>query len=130
MHKKLFYEYAVIRVVPKVERGEFVNVGIILFCKTARYIGMKYEIDREELSGYSSELDIDLLLQTIASFKTMAYGESGGGEISRLDMVERFRWLTAVRSTCLQTSTPQHGFTTDPVRTLEMLFDEYVGDDV
>lgn len=126
MHAKHLYEYAVIRVFPKVERGEFVNVGVILFSRSAKYIGMKYRLDTGRLSQHASELDVRLLEQTLQSFRKIAEGAADGGVIARLDTAERFRWLTAVRSTCLQTSAPQNGFCSEPQKTLDKLFAELV----
>ncbi len=126
MHGKHFYEYAVIRVLPKVEREEFVNVGVILFSRSAKYIGMKYQLDKTYLRHSPTELDIDLLEKTLISFQKIAEGAAEGGKIASLDIAERFRWLTAVRSTCLQTSVPHNGFCEDPQKTLEKLFEEFV----
>lgn len=126
MHGKHFYEYAVIRVLPKVEREEFVNVGVILFSRSAKYIGMKYQLDQTRLQYSSSELDIDLLHETLRSFQKIAEGAAEGGKIASLDIAERFRWLTAVRSTCLQTSVAHNGFCNDSQKTLERLFAEFV----
>ena len=99
MQGKHLYEYAVIRLVPKVEREEFFNVGIILFSKRAKYIKA---------------------LDKICS------GTKEGGPIAALDVPERFRWLTAVRSASIQTSRPHPGFSDDLDQTLEILFRELV----
>lgn len=126
MQGKHLYEYAVIRVLPRVEREEFINIGIILFSKRAKYIRMLFHLDEQRLSLFSSELDVELLRDTILSFEKICDGSKDGGEIAQLDIPERFRWLTAVRSSCIQTSRPHPGFSENLDRTLEKLFKEMV----
>ncbi len=126
MQGKHLYEYAVIRVLPRVEREEFINIGIILFSKRAKYIRMLFHLDEQRLSLFSSELDVELLRETISSFEKICDGSKEGGEIAQLDIPERFRWLTAVRSSCIQTSRPHPGFSEDLDSTLEKLFKEMV----
>ncbi|HRZ97315.1 MAG TPA: DUF3037 domain-containing protein [Paludibacter sp.] len=126
MQGKHLYEYAVIRVLPRVEREEFINIGIILFSKRAKYIRMLFHLDEQRLSLFSSELDVELLRDTILSFEKICDGSKDGGEIAQLDIPERFRWLTAVRSSCIQTSRPHPGFSENLDRTLEKLFKELV----
>ena len=126
MQGKQVYEYAVIRVLPKVEREEFINVGIILFSKKAKYIRMIYKLDGERLKCFSTELDIDLLEETLKSFEKICLGSKDGGAIARLDIPERFRWLTAVRSSCIQTSRPHPGFSDNMDRSVDKLFEELV----
>jgi len=126
MQGKQVYEYAVIRVLPKVEREEFINVGIILFSKKAKYIRMIYKLDSERLKSFSTELDMDLLEETLKSFEKICMGHKDGGCIARLDIPERFRWLTAVRSSCIQTSRPHPGFSENMDKSVEKLFEELV----
>ncbi|HET7733180.1 MAG TPA: DUF3037 domain-containing protein [Paludibacter sp.] len=126
MQGKHLFEYAVIRVLPKVEREEFINVGIILFSKRAKYIRMKYTINSERLSAFSTELDIDLLTETLDSFEKICNGNKDGGVIAQFDIPERFRWLTAVRSSCIQTSRPHPGYSENLDETVEKLFGELV----
>jgi hypothetical protein len=120
------FEYAVIRVLPKVEREEFINVGIILFSKKAKYIRMKYKLDEERLKSFSTELDMDLLHDTLESFEKICIGNKEGGIIGQLEIPERFRWLTAVRSSCIQTSRPHPGFSDNLNKEVEKLFEELV----
>lgn len=126
MQEKHLYEYAVIRVVPKVEREEFINVGIILFSKRAKYIKARYYIDVNKLSLFSSELDFDVLSQNLEVFDKICIGDKNGGLIASMDIPERFRWLTAVRSASIQTSRPHPGFSSDLDQTLDRLFNELV----
>ena len=108
MQGKHLYEYAVIRLVPRVEREEFFNVGIIL------------------LNLFSSELDRESLFANLHVFDKICSGTKEGGPIAALDIPERFRWLTAVRSASIQTSRPHPGFSDDLDQTLEILFRELV----
>lgn len=126
MHAKHLYEYAVIRVLPKVEREEFINVGIILFSKRAKYIHMIYKLDEKRLNSFSTELDFDLLSETLKSFEKICLGHKEGGAIAQLDIAERFRWLTAVRSSCIQTSRPHPGYAQNLDLAVEKLFEELV----
>lgn len=126
MHDKYLYEYAVIRVLPRVEREEFLNVGIILFSKRKKFIGMKYVLNKNRLSLFSTELDLDLLQTALDSFQRICNGEKAAGAIAQFDIPERFRWLTAVRSSCLQTSRPHPGFADDLNLELDRLFQELV----
>lgn len=126
MQGRHLYEYAVIRVVPRVEREEFVNVGIILFSKKAKYIKARYVIDEKKLACFSSELEIDALRENLHSFDCICRGDSAGGYIASLEVHERFRWLTAVRSSSIQTSRPHPGFSTDLDVTFDKLFKELV----
>ena len=126
MQGKHLYEYAVIRLVPRVEREEFFNVGIILFSKRAKYIKALYKVDEDKLNLFSSELDRESLFANLHVFDKICYGTKEGGHIAALDIPERFRWLTAVRSASIQTSRPHPGFSDDLDRTLEILFRELV----
>lgn len=126
MQGKQVFEYAVIRVLPKVEREEFINVGIILFSKRAKYIRMIYQLDEKRLSSFSTELDMDLLADALTSFEKICNGDKDGGVIAQLEIPERFRWLTAVRSSCIQTSRPHPGYSDKLDSTIEKLFEELV----
>jgi hypothetical protein len=126
MQGKHLFEYAVIRVLPKVEREEFINVGIILFSKRAKYIRMMYKLDEKRLDSFSTELDMDLLGEALKSFEKICNGSKDGGVIAQLEIPERFRWLTAVRSSCIQTSRPHPGYSDNLDATVEKLFSELV----
>lgn len=126
MQERHLYEYAVIRFVPKVEREEFINVGVILFSKSARYLRAKYEVDENKIRLFTSELGVDCLKEGLATFEIVCSGRPDRGIASKMDIAERFRWLTAVRSTCIQTSRPHAGFSSDLDITLESLFRELV----
>jgi hypothetical protein len=126
MQGKHLFEYAVIRVLPKVEREEFINVGIILFSKRAKYIRMKYRLDTQRLASFSTELDLELLAEALKSFEKICNGDKSAGTIAQFEIPERFRWLTAVRSSCIQTSRPHPGFSDNLDQEVEKLFQELV----
>lgn len=126
MPKKHLYEYAVIRVVPKVEREEFCNVGIVLFCKRQKYLRVLFQLDEQKLRMLCNEIDIQQLQQNMESFEKICRGEKQGGPIALLDVPSRFRWLTAVRSSVIQTSRPHPGMSYDLDETLNRLFRELV----
>ena len=126
MQNKVTYEFAVIRVVPKVEREEFLNVGVILFSKHRKYLAMKYAINQSRLTAFSSEVDIDLLKDSLTAWQKVCEGAPKGGRIGQLDRAERFRWLVASRSTIIQSSKTHPGLCHHPEEVLEELFALYV----
>lgn len=126
MQERHLYEYAVIRFVPRVEREEFINVGIVLFSKQAKYLKSIYTIDENKLKLFSSELDINCLKEGLQVFDKICTGSKDGGVIATMDIPDRFRWLTAVKSSCIQVSRPHPGFSSDLDKTLERLFNELV----
>ncbi|MEL7145668.1 MAG: DUF3037 domain-containing protein [Bacteroidota bacterium] len=126
MQDKVTYEFAVIRVVPKVEREEFLNVGVILFSKTKRYLQMKYHLPAKKLMAFSPDLDIADLEGYLNAWEQVCTGRPQGGAIGELDTASRYRWLTATRSTIIQSSRTHPGLCTDPSEVLEKLFDLYV----
>jgi len=126
MQEKNLYEYAVIRVVPKVEREEFLNVGIILFCKRAKFIKMLYAVNEAKLVLFSEDFDLEQLELNLSSFQKIAHGGKAGGPIGEFDIASRFRWLTAIRSSAIQTSRPHTGLCTDLEATVQRLFNELV----
>ncbi|AFL81445.1 Protein of unknown function (DUF3037) [Aequorivita sublithincola DSM 14238] len=126
MPGKHLYEYAVIRLVPRVEREEFLNVGIIIFSKDAKYLNCKYRIDTDKLNLFSCELEVDELENNLKAFEKICSGSKDGGPVASWEIPDRFRWLTAQRSSSLQTSRPHNGFSDDLEATLERLFGELV----
>lgn len=126
MQEKHLYEYAVIRVVPRVEREEFLNVGIILFCKKAKFIKVLCSIDEAKLQLFSRDLDLEQLHLNLQAFEKVAHGEKTGGPIGQFDIPSRFRWLTAIRSSAVQTSRPHSGMCDDLEQTAQRLFEELV----
>ena len=126
MQEFKLYEYAVIRALPKVEREEFFNVGLIIFCKKEKFIRANYFLDKEKLKLFFSEENLEDLELNLNSFINIAKGEKFAGKIAALEIPERFRWLNAVRSSCLQTSRPHVGLSQNLEKTFERLFDDLV----
>jgi hypothetical protein len=126
MQEKHLYEYAVIRIVPLVEREEFVNAGIILFCKKAKFIAVRYFVNDEKLGMFCKDTDTEQVKLNLDSFEKIALGNKDGGPIAEMDIPSRFRWLTAVRSSVIQTSRPHAGLCKDLNETVDRLFKELV----
>ncbi|MEL7530771.1 MAG: DUF3037 domain-containing protein [Bacteroidota bacterium] len=126
MPDKQVYEYALIRFVPRVEREEFLNVGVILFCKRKKYLQVKYHIDQKRLSALGEDIDLLQLETYLQSWDWISQGKKEGGLIACLDLPSRFRWLTATRSTIIQSSKVHPGMTDDPQAVLDRLFENYV----
>lgn len=126
MLEKHLYEFAVIRLVPRVEREEFLNVGVIVFCKREKYLRVLIKINDLKLLAIAASSDTSELLNGLQAFENIALGKKECGPIALLDCAERFRWLTAVRSSSVQTSRPHPGLSTNLDDTLQHLFLEMV----
>ena len=126
MPDKILYEYAVIRILPKVEREEFINAGIIIYAQSAKKLLVKTYFNEAKFNLFESELDPEQAQLNLKSFELIASGSELGGPISQLDLPSRFRWMTAVRSSCIQTSRPHIGFSENLEETLHRLFEELV----
>ena len=126
MQGKQVYEYTIIRFVPKVEREEFLNVGVMVYSKRKKYIGIKYQVDESRLQYIASTEEIDLLKEHLSAWEKIAKGTADGGPIAQLDQANRFRWLSANRSTILQCSKIHPGLTEQPEELLVELFERYV----
>lgn len=120
------YEYGVIRFVPKVERGEFFNIGLIMMCKSQKWIKCKYEVSRRKYSVFDTALDIQEVTRHLDFMVSIANGGKKSNELSCLPVEERFRWLTAVKSYCIQTSDVHPGLTSDLDLTFDRLFRELI----
>lgn len=126
MSKSEVFEYAIIRVLPKVEREEFINVGVILYSKRFDYLDMKVHLDQHRLLSFSKQLDVDMIFKYLNAWKLVCEGEKQGGPIGQLEKHLRFRWLTANRSTVIQSSRVHPGRTDDPAGKLDTLFEQFV----
>jgi len=126
MQENHLYEYAVIRIVPFVEREEFLNAGIILFSKKAKFVRVLLAVNEAKLRCFSHETDIEQIRLNLQSFEKIAYGNPDSGPIGQMDLPSRFRWLTAVRSSVIQTSKTHPGLCNDLEATAKRLFDELV----
>ncbi len=124
------FEYAVLRVSPRVERGELVNVGVVLFCRTRRFLGVRVALaDRQAaaLRALAPDVDLESVHAHLASIQAIVAGEPSAGPIARLEAPERFRWVTAPSSTVIQPSDVHGGVTDDPEASLEELFAKLAG---
>ncbi|MBS1505194.1 MAG: DUF3037 domain-containing protein [Bacteroidetes bacterium] len=126
MPENHLFEYAVIRVVPRVEREEFVNVGVIVLCAKQNFLETKIQLNDVRLNALCPNLDRGELQEHIQSFERICKGGLDSGPIGQLPLAERFRWLTAARSTMVQTSHVHPGLCTDPHQILNRLFDQVV----
>lgn len=126
MQEKHLFEYAVIRVVPRVEREEFLNVGVILFCSSKGFLKTLYHVPQEKLLAFSKQLDLEELQERLGAFDRICAGRSQGGVIGQFAIASRFRWLAANRSTIVQTSPIHPGLCQDPEVKLQQLFEQLV----
>jgi hypothetical protein len=126
MQEKHLFEYAIIRVVPRVEREEFFNVGVIVYCADQNFLQTKFELNKEKLLVFSDEVDIEELAKRLYAFGQICKGTTEGGSIAKLPIASRFRWLTATRSTIVQISPVHPGLCEDAQETLEKLYVELV----
>jgi hypothetical protein len=120
------FDYAVVRVVPRVERGEFINVGVILICRAKRYLTARIELDEIRLLALSPTIDVAELRRHLEVIPKICTGTPDSGPIGQLSQQERFHWLVAPRSTVIQVSPPHSGFCLDPNHTLEHLLNTLV----
>ena len=126
MQEKHVFEYAVIRVVPRVERGEYLNVGVILYCAAKNFLQAKFELEEPRLHALCKDLDLEELKDRLCAFDHICAGKLEGGRIGAMPLASRFRWLTATRSTIVQTSQTHPGLCTDMDKNLEHLFETLV----
>lgn len=120
------FEYAVIRVVPQVEREEFLNTGVILYCPSLKFMQCICAVDETRICSFSGRADIEEIKAHLHAFAEICKGNKDGGPIAKLDLASRFRWLTATRSTVVQTSKVHPGLCEDPQQTLQKLYNEQV----
>ena len=120
------YFYAVIRIVPHVARGECFNAGVVLFSRSRRFLGVRTALDVRKLAALAPEQDVETVRGQLRAMEAVAAGATEGGPIARLDLAERFHWLTSASSTMIQPSAVHTGLTIDPAATLERLFRELV----
>jgi hypothetical protein len=126
MQEKQLFEYAVIRVVPRVEREEFMNVGVIVYCSSQRFLEAKFKLDVVRLHAFAGEIDLIQLEKRLQAFEKICEGSSDGGPIATLPIASRFRWLTACRSTVVQISQVHPGMCEDAADTLNKLYHQLV----
>ena len=126
MHGNFTFDYAVIRVVPRVEREEFINVGIILSCPAQKFLEARIEPDWKRLKAFAPELQKKTIRKYLEIIPKICAGDKAAGIIGQMKQRERFYWLTAQRSTIIQTSPIHTGFCSDTKKTIENLLDKMV----
>ncbi|WP_312190965.1 DUF3037 domain-containing protein [Sphingobacterium sp.] len=126
MPEKTVYEYAVVRLIPRVEREEFINVGVALYCRKYRFAKMIYFVNEQKVRSLCPNIELELIENHLLSFQRICHGEKDAGKLGLLDITERFRWLTAKRSTLIQCSASHPGLCEDPEETLKDLFERLV----
>ncbi|WP_053735029.1 DUF3037 domain-containing protein [Nocardia sp. NRRL S-836] len=120
------FEYALLRAVPRQERGEFMNVGVIVYCAPLDFLCAKTHVDGERLRALDPALDLEVLEASLRHLATSCDGAPAAGPVSRTTIGQRFRWLTAPRSTIVQTSPAHTGWTDDPSAEVTRLFEALV----
>jgi len=126
VHDHNVYEYAIIRVVPRVDREEFVNVGVIVSCPARSFLEARIEPDDGRLNALYPDLDMESIRTHLAAITAICSGGPDAGEIGQLPQRRRFEWLTAPRSTVIQTSPVHTGYCQDPSDVLESLLETMV----
>jgi hypothetical protein len=120
------FEYAVLRIVPRVEREEFLNVGVVLYCRQGRFLKVKYVLDAHKISTFAPQLDLAEITSYLNAFDRICQAKPDSGSIGKLPVAERFRWLTATRSTVVQSSKVHPGLCYAPDDTLEKIYTQMV----
>ncbi len=120
------FEYAVVRVVPRVEREEFLNAGVVVYCPAQQFLETRYEVSEARLRAFAGGLDLADLAARLGAFDRICRGRPGGGPIGELPLAARFRWLTATRSTVVQTSPVHPGLCLNAAETLIRLHAQLV----
>jgi hypothetical protein len=126
MQGQQLFEYAIIRMVPRVEREEFLNIGVVLYCRGLKFLGVRYDTGMERLKALATEDEIAEVTSYMQSLEQICAGAPGSGPIGKLPVAERFRWLTATRSTVVQASKVHPGLCSEPAAKLEKLFAQMV----
>jgi hypothetical protein len=115
-----------VRVVPRVERGEFLNVGVVLFSREQDFLAARFEVDEDRLRSLAPTVDLAVVERHLATFQALCDGDPSGGPLAAMPSADRFHWLVAPRSTMIQTSPVHVGRGEDPRRALDDLLAEFV----
>jgi hypothetical protein len=116
------FDYVIVQVVPRVDRDERLNAGVILFCPTARYLGCRIALDEQRLRALAPDIDLAALAAQLDAVEAIVAGDRAAGPIAGLPSSERFHWLSAPRSTMVQPTAPHAGLCHDPAAALDHLF--------
>ncbi|MFC5495716.1 DUF3037 domain-containing protein [Nocardioides caricicola] len=123
---KLAYQYVVLRCVPRVDREEFVNVGVVVYCQATDYLDVAWHVDRERLRAFDPRLDLDQVCEALEFVEGVCAGDERGGAAAQAPLTQRFGFLKAPRSTVIQPGPVHGGVTTDPARQLQHLVEKLV----
>ena len=115
------FDYAVVRVVPRVERGEFINAGVIVYCLEKRFLGARVHLDEVRLKALWPDADVALIRRHLEAIPKICAGDASAGPIAKLSLRERFHWLVAPRSTIIQISPVHSGICEEPQAVLDEL---------
>lgn len=126
MPERSSFDYAVIRIVPRVERGEFLNAGVILFCRQCRFLAARTQLDAARLAAFAPDLAPEPIASALDAITAICDGAESAGPIARLGQAERFHWLVSPSSTVVETSPVHSGLCDDPARALDDLFERLV----
>jgi hypothetical protein len=126
MHERFVFDYAVVRVVPRVDRGELLNAGVIVFCPTAAFLECRIELDHARLRALAPSIDVAVVESYLEAIPKVCAGGDEAGSIGSLPQRARFHWLVAPRSTVIQTSAVHSGVHEDPRVALDSLFEKLV----
>ena len=121
------FDYAVVRVVPRVEREEFINAGVIVFCLERRYLEARVFVDEARLQALWPQLDVEVVRKHLEAIPKIAAGDASAGPIAKLSQRERFHWLVSPRSTIIQVSPVHSGICEEPEHTVEKLAERLLG---
>lgn len=120
------FDYAIVRVVPRVDRDEFINVGVIIFCRAKRFLDARIQVDSARLAAFAPHIDLAMLETQLDVIPRVCAGGKAAGSLGELSQAERFRWLISPRSTTIQVSPAHCGLCDDPKTQLDRLFEEMV----
>jgi hypothetical protein len=124
--ERVAYEYAVVRIVPRVDRDEFVNAGVIVFAKQHKLLASRTRVDEDRLKALWPAVDLDAIRRHLDAIDRVCVGDESAGPIAKMSQSERFHWLTAPRNTVIQVSPIRTGLSAQPERLVEHLSREYV----
>ena len=127
MTARMGFEYVVLRCVPRVDREEFLNVGVVLHCQRADFLEARCHVDRDRLLAVAPEVDVDAVCSALAAVEAVCRGDASAGEAGRGSLGTRFGFVKAPRSTVVQPGPVHGGTTVDPARQLEHLLERLVG---
>ncbi|MGW5193457.1 DUF3037 domain-containing protein [Kribbella sp. NPDC004138] len=120
------FDYVILRAAPRIQRGEFINVGAVLYCRALDYLGAAWDVNPDRLKALDPAVDVDVVCASLDQVRAICAGEAGGGPAAATSIGERFRWLAAPRSTVVHPGPIHSGLTDDPAADLERLLDSFV----